>query len=243
MVNGEFGGHSLVTRESIPLLMARALPVTLLLAAYAVSLSMLISVPLGIFSAVRQSHWLDYIVRSATLLGQALPNFWVAVLITLGLVRAFRWSPPVIYAGPQEDFWNHIQLVIWPVLILSWEYSSVVTRVTRAAMLEALEQNYIVMARTKGLSEKTVILRHALRNAFIPIITLIGLQFGTLISGVLILEIIFGLPGLGSSLVQAALDRDYPVVQSVITFLVFFMLLINLAVDFTYARLDPRIRY
>ena len=241
MVNGEFGGQSLVTKEDIRSLVARSFPVTLLLAIYTIAISVAVSVPLGVLSAVRWNAWPDFLIRIVTLVGQAVPNFWVALLILLGLVVVFRWSPPTVYTGPWENPWNHLQLMVWPVLILAWEYSSRLARVTRSSMLEVLHQNYVLMARSKGLSERTVILRHALRNALVPTVALVGLQLGTLLSGALILESVFGIPGLGRGLVQAALARDYPVVQSIVTLLVFLTLTANLLVDLLYAKLDPRI--
>ncbi|MBI2856255.1 MAG: ABC transporter permease [Chloroflexi bacterium] len=240
MVNGQFGGRSLESREPIRSIIARQLPVTLLLASYTVLLSILVSVPLAVLAAVRRNRWPDYVVRVATLGGLALPNLWVALLVILGLLFFFRWSPPIIYTTPWADPWNHMQMMVWPVLVLAWEYSSHLVRVTRSSMLEALGQAYITTARSKGLPERTVIWRHALRNALIPAVTMLGLQFGALLSGALILETIFGLPGMGRGLVQAALARDYPVIQSLASLLVFLALVVNLAVDMLYTFIDPR---
>ena len=241
MVNGQFGGRSLVSREPIRSIIGRQLPVTLLLTVYTALLSILVSQPLGVLAAVWRNRWPDYLVRVATLGGLALPNLWVALLVILGLLRIFHWSPPLIYTTPWSDPWTHIQMIAWPALILSWEYSSHLSRVTRASMLEALGQTYVTTARSKGLPERTVVLRHALRNAMIPSVTMLGLQFGGLLSGALIVETIFGLPGIGRGLVQAALARDYPVVQSLATLLVLLSLVVNLIVDTLYTRIDPRI--
>ena len=243
MANGEFGGQSLVNGQSIRSLVARQLPVTLLLALYTVVLSVLISVPLGVLAVWRWRRWPDYVVRVVSIIGQAVPNFWVALLIVLGLVVVFRWSPPIVYTYPWQDPWNHLQIVIWPVLLLAWEYSSHIVRVTRASMLEVLHESYVLTARAKGLPERTIILRHVLRNALPPTITVMGFQLGALLGGTLILESIFGLPGLGRGLVTAALVRDYPVVQSLATLLVFAMLFINLIIDLVYTIADPRISY
>ncbi|MFH1483972.1 MAG: ABC transporter permease [Chloroflexota bacterium] len=243
MASGEFGGQSLVNGQPIRSLVARQLPVTLLLALYTVVLSVVVSVPLGVIAVWRWRRWPDYIVRAVSIIGQAVPSFWVALLIILGLVLVFHWSPPIVYTHPWEDPWNHLQIIIWPVLLLSWEYSSHIVRVTRASMLDVLHENYVVTARAKGLPERTVILRHVLRNALPPTITVIGFQLGALLGGTLILESIFGLPGLGRGLVTAALTRDYPVVQSLATLLVFAMLSINLVIDLGYMTADPRISY
>ena len=243
IVNGEFGGRSLENREPIRSIIGRQLPVTLLLTGYTVLLSIFVSVPLGVLAAVRSNRWPDYVVRVATLGGLALPNLWVALLVILGPLLFFRWSPPIIYTTPWADPGNHIQMMAWPALILAWEYSAHLVRVTRSSMLETLSQAYITTARSKGLPEHAVVLRHALRNALIPAVTMLGLQFGSLLSGALILETIFGLPGIGRGLVQAALARDYPVIQSLASLLVFLSLVVNLVVDMLYTLIDPRISH
>jgi peptide/nickel transport system permease protein len=241
MVNGEFGGRSLESRDPIRSIIGRQLPVTLLLTGYTILLSIFVSVPLGVLAAARSGRWPDYVVRVATLGGLALPNLWVALLVVLGLLLLFGWSPPVIYSSPWSNPWTHVQMLAWPALILAWEQSSHLVRVTRSSMLESLGQDYVVTARSKGLSEKSIVLQHALPNALIPAVTMLGLQFGSLVSGALILETIFGLPGIGRGLVQAALARDYPVIQSLATLLVFLSLIVNLLVDTVYTYIDPRI--
>ena len=241
MVSGEFGGRSLESREQIRSMVLRQFPVTLLLAFYAVTFSVLVSVPLGVVSAVWRNRWPDYLVRTVTLGGLSVPAVWTALLVLLGLLRLFRWSPPILYAGPVEDLAVHIQMMIWPCLILAWELSSHLVRVTRASLLEILDQDYIVSARGRGVPEVSLILRHGLPGALVPVITMIGLQFGTLLGGALVLETIFGLPGIGRGLVHAALSRDYPVVQSVATILVLLYLVVNLVVDSAYGLIDPRI--
>ena len=243
MAQGEFGGHSLESGEPIRSIISRQLPVTLLLAGYTILLSIFVSVPLGVLAAVWSNRWPDRIIRLATLGGLALPNLWAALLVLLGLLLLFGWSPPIIYATPWADPWGHIQMLAWPTLILAWEYSSHLVRVTRSSMLEALGQGYITTARGKGLPEHAVVLRHALRNALIPTVTMLGLHSATLLSGALILETIFGLPGIGRGLVHAALARDYPVIQSLASLLVFLSLAVNLVVDMVYTRIDPRISH
>ena len=241
MMSGGFGGRSLESREPIGSIIARQLPVTLLLTGYTLLLSICVSLPLGVIAAVRSNRWPDYLVRVATLGGLALPNLWVALLVILGLLVLFQWSPPVIYTAPWADPWTHIQMMAWPSLILAWEHSSHLVRVTRSSMLEVLSQPFIVAARGKGLPEGTVVLRHGLRNALIPAVTMLGLQFGTLLSGALILETVFGLPGIGRGLVHAALARDYPVIQSLVSLLVLLSLVVNLVVDTIYTIIDPRV--
>ncbi len=240
MVNGEFGGRSLETRESIRSIVGRQLPVTALLASYTLLLSVAVSLPLGALAAANSSRWSDYAVRLSTLGGLAIPNLWLALLVVLCLLILFRWSPPVVYAAPWSDPWTHAQKMAWPALILAWEQSSHLVRVTRSGVLEALGRAYVTTARGKGLPERAVVWQHALPNALVPAVTMIGLQLGALLSGALILETIFGLPGIGRGLVQAALARDYPVIQSLATLLVLLSLLVNLLVDTINRLIDPR---
>ena len=175
--------------------------------------------------------------------GLAAPSFLLALLALLGLLLLLGWSPPIVYAGPFEDPWEHALMVAIPVALLSWEYGAHVLRVTRAAVAETLAQPYVLTAVAKGLPTRRVVLGHALRNAMLPVLTVLGVQFGALLGGALILESIFGLPGIGRGIVQAALVRDFPVVQSLTTLLVATVLLVNLALDIAYARLDPRVSF
>ena len=243
MVDGEFGGKSLVSQEPLANIIGRRFPVTLLLASYAIALSVLVSIPLGIIAAVHQNRWPDYVVRILTIAGNAIPNFWLALVLLLVLVVFFAWGPPVYYKSPLEDPSTHFQKALWPALVLAWGFSANITRVTRASMLEVLRQDYVRTARSKGLEEHAVLWRHALRNALIPVITLAGLQLAGLLSGTVILEAIFGMPGVGEGMLLAIRARDYPVVQSIAMLLVFLMLALNLVTDFLYAFIDPRISY
>ncbi len=178
-----------------------------------------------------------------TIAGHALPNFWVGLMVLLLLVIYFSWSPLLLYEPVWDDPWLHAQKVVWPVLILAWGYSSYMTRITRSSMLEVLRQDYIRTARSKGLREQIVLFRHALRNALIPVVTIAGLYLGSLLGGTVILEALFALPGIGQGIIQAANLRDYPVIQSLVTFLVVVMLVLNLVTDLVYALIDPRISY
>lgn len=243
LLNGTWGGASLFDRESVGAIIARRLPVTLQLAAYAVIISALISIPLGVIAAVRQDRWPDYLVRVITIAGNAMPNFWIALLVLLSLSLYLAWAPPVFYKNLWEDPATHLQKVLFPTLILAWGFSANVTRVTRASMLEVLRQDYVRTAQAKGLAGKVVLLRHALRNALMPVITLSGLQLAGLLGGTVILETIFGLPGLGQGIVLAASTRDYPVIQSLVMLLVFMMLALNLVIDACYGFIDPRVSY
>ena len=243
MVSGDFGGQSLFYGQPIQDLVARQLPVTLFLTLYTVALSLIVSVPLGVLAALKWNRWQDYLVRFVVFPGQALPNFWIALLLLLGLMFIFRWSPPIVYTHLWENPWNHFQMLVLPVLLLAWGYSSHIVRVTRASILDTMQEDYIRTARAKGLPESQITIKHALRTALAPIVTVLGLQFGVLLGGTLILEYIFGLPGLGRGLIQAALARDYIVVQSFVTLLVFAILSVNLIVDLIYRVVDPRISF
>ena len=243
MVNGQFGGASLIDHESVGSILARRFPVTLELALLAFALGWIVAVPLGVLAAYYHNRWPDYLARIPTQLGYALPNFWIGLLVLLVLRKLFHWNPPLFYTPPWEDPLTNLQQMIWPALILGWAFSATAARVTRSSLLDVLGQDYIRTARGKGLDERAVAFRHGLRSAIIPVVTIAGTQLGVLLGGTVILETIFGLPGMGQALVQAAQMRDYPVIQSFAVVLVFVVLLLNLLVDLLYARLDPRIRY
>ena len=240
-ITGEFGGRSLENREQISSIIYRQAPVPLLLTFYSLVISICISTPLGIYSALRKGSIADIFTRLTSLIGLAFPNMWMALIIILLLLLLFGWSPPIIYSSPGSDIWLHIQIVIWPALIIGWEQSSHMIRVVRSNMLDILGKDYIVTARSKGLPELSIIMGHAVPNVLIPTLTMTGLQIGSLITGVVVLETIFGLPGLGRGLIQAALVRDYPVIQTIVTVIIMISLFINLLVDILYKKADPRL--
>ena len=239
----DLGGASLDTRETLRSLLARQAPVTILLAVYTMALAILFAIPLGVLAARTHNRWPDQLIRLLTFSGQALPSFFVALLALLVLVLAFHWSPPIRYAAPWRNPWDHLQIMAVPVAVLAWGYGAYLARITRAAVLEVIEEDYIRMARGKGLPQRAVTLKHALRNALIPVVTVAGLQTGAMLSGIVVLEALFGLPGLGRGIVQAVASRDYPVVQTLTLVAVGFMLCLNLLIDATYAAIDPRVRY
>lgn len=243
MVNGEFGGQSLETGEPIAGLVARQLPVTAQLTLYSVIFAVVISVPMGVVAALHRGRLLDVLARVLSVVGGALPGFWVAIVALLVLVLLFRWSPPLVYSHLWDSPRDHLQMMALPVLVLAWGYSAHLTRVTRAGLLEVLQQDYIRTAHGKGLSETAVMARHALRTTLIPVITVAGLHLGALLSGAVILEHIFGIPGLGRGLVDAVVARDYPVVQSLSLLLVALVLAVNVLIDLLYGIADPRISY
>jgi len=238
---GEFGGHSLATGKPIGLMISRQLPVTILLAIYAMALSLLLSLPAGVLSAVWKGSRFDKIVMVYSAVGIATPHLVLAVGILLWLVVVLQWSPPIIYSMPWVDPWNHIQMVFWPAVIISWERSSNIVRVTRASLIESLGQPYINTAKGKGIPYIYIVLRHAIPNSLMPIITIVTIEFGALLSGILIVETIFGLPGIGRGLVQAAVSRDYPVVQTLSLILVTLSLIVSLASDIGHQIVDPRV--
>ncbi len=242
LVNGQFGGVSVIHHDPISVLVAQRFPVTLELAILAFLLSWLVSIPMGSVAAFRQNRWPDYLVRLVTISGHAVPVFWAALLILLVMSSGFHWTPPIFYSSLWVDPKANLLKVIWPALLLAWGFSAYLARVTRSSLLEALRQDYVLSARSKGLSARVVAVRHALRNALIPVMTVGGLQIGALLSGTVILENIFGVPGIGQALVLAANTRDYPVVQSLTMLLVFLVLVLNLGIDVLYRVVDPRIK-
>ena len=243
MATGDFGGRSFVNREPISSLVARQLPVTVQLAVYTMALAAIVAIPVGIAGAARQGRWPDLLARLFAIGGQSVPSFFLALLALIGLVLLLGWSPPVIYDHVWQNPLQHVQLMVWPAMILAWGYAAYLTRITRAGMLDALGQDYIRTARGKGLSERIVLVRHALRNALIPAVSVAGIQAGTLLGGAVVMETIFGLPGIGRGIVDAISDRDYPVVQTYAMLFVLIMLTVNLVIDVLYAVLDPRINY
>ena len=243
MVNGDFGGDSLESREPIASIVGRQFPVTLLLTGYAVMLAVGFSIPLGVLSARRQDRWIDYLVRALSIAGQAAPTFVLALLVLLGLVVLIGWSPPIIYADPWDDFLQHARMLILPTIVLAIGLSAALVRITRAAVLEVQGQDFVRTARSKGLAEGVVLTRHTLRVALIPVLTVSSIQVGALLSGAVVLESIFGLPGIGRGIVQAVTSRDYPVIQALGLLIVFLVLAINLLTDVLYVFIDRRISF
>ena len=218
-------------------------PLTFQLATLTVVISLVISLPLGVLMAVRQNTWIDYVARIVTIGGLALPNFFVAALMLLVMVVWFEWIPPIRPANFWSDPWTNFQQIIWPALALGYLLSAVVARMTRSTLLEVLRQDYIRTAWAKGLRERTIVVRHALKNALLPVVTIVGLQYAALIGGTVIMESFWNLPGLGFTLVEAINRRDFPIVQGIVLIFAAIVLIANLIVDILYAWLDPRVRY
>jgi len=200
-------------------------------------------VPTGVISAVRQDTALDYALRIFSLAGLSMPSFWLGMVIILGLVALFGWIPPVTYVSPAQDFKTHAVQFLLPALAVGYRSSALITRITRSALLEVMREDYIRTAWAKGLRERAVVIRHALKNAMLPVITLIGTEFAFLIGGLVVTETVFTLNGVGRFVVDAVAHRDYPVVQALVFLIAFCFVVVNLLIDLTYAWFDPRIRY
>ncbi|MBI4496984.1 MAG: ABC transporter permease [Chloroflexi bacterium] len=218
-------------------------PVTFQLAVLALLTSVGIAIPIGVLAAIRQDTWVDYIFRSFAILGLAMPTFWIALLIILVLSRGFNWFPPTGFVHLWDDPLKSSQQLIWPALALGFHSNGTMLRLTRAQLLEVLREDYVRTAWAKGLRERVIVVRHALRNALLPVVTVIGLQLAALLGGTVLVENIFALPGMGRTLINAVYSRDYPVVQAFIMVLATLHLSLNLIVDIAYGWLDPRIRY
>ncbi len=236
-------GTSMWTGQPITHEISIRLELSLELALMATFVAVLISVPLGTIAAVNQDTWIDYIVRIFSIAGLAIPSFWLGIIIILTFVIYFHWLPPLTFTS----FWvdpkaNLIQL-IWPALAVGYRYSAVATRMTRSTILEVLREDYIRTARAKGLWERAVLVRHALKNALLPIITVIGLEFAFLIGGLVVTEQVFNLNGIGKLFVEAISQRDYTMVQSLMLLTSFVFIFVNFLIDSINAFLDPRIRY
>jgi len=235
-------GESPWTTTPVTTEIGNRLPVTLEFGLMAILFGLMISLPVGIVSAIRQDSIADYASRSFAILALSVPYFFTSILIIV-FGPKWGWTPPLLYKGWSDGPGAHLYYFVTPALLLGISLAGGVMRLTRTMMLEVLRQDYIRTAWAKGLRERGVIMRHALKNAFIPVITIIGLQVGTAISGTIILETIFNMPGMGRYFVGAILQRDYPSVQGVVLVLASVVVLVNLLIDLTYGWLDPRIRY
>ena len=219
------------------------LPVTLELALLSLVVAVCLGVPTGVVSAVRQDSALDYVLRVVSLAGLSMPSFWLGMVIILGLVAWLGWIPPMTYVSPTENLrLNAIQFLL-PALAVGYRSSALIMRITRSSVLEVLREDYIRTARAKGQRPRAVVWRHAFRNAMLPVVTVIGIEFAFLIGGLIVTESVFNLPGVARFLVEAILWRDYPMVQNLVMFIAIVVILSNLLVDMLYGVLDPRVRY
>ena len=242
VARGDFG-NSLWTSDAVLPTIIDRMGVSLQIAAMAMTIAIAIAIPIGIVSAVNQNTWLDYGARLFSIMGLSIPDFWIATVLLLVLSLYVGWLPEFGWYAPWEDPWRNFQALIFPALIVGYRFSAVSARMMRSAMLEVLREDYVRTARAKGLGERTVIMKHALRNAMIPVLTIMGTQVSFLIGGLVIIEQIFRLPGMGRLAFDAVDRRDYPVVQGTVMLMAGIFVFVNLAVDLAYAVIDPRIRY
>jgi len=236
-------GRSIRNREPVIENVSRRIKPSLQLAGLAMAISLLVATPIGILSAARRNSTIDRVGTSFALFGICMPNFLIALLLIFLFGVTLRWLPISGYVDPMEEPWEGFRSLTLPAITLGLALAAVITRTLRSSMLEALSEDYIRTARAKGLSDGAVVRRHALKNALIPVVTVLGLQLGTLIGGAVITEYVFALPGVGRLVVDAVFARDYPLVQGVVLLIAVGFILSNLAVDLLYGLIDPRIRH
>ncbi len=242
MLRGDFG-ISMFYNTPISDDIGDKFPITLELTVLAILLATVVAVPLGVFSAMKQDTWPDYIARVIAISGVALPTFWVGILIIYFLVRLFDWLPPLGYVNLWEDPGTNLKQLIFPAITLGFFNLAFMARVTRSSMLEVFREDYIRTARSKGLAERAVIVRHALKNALLPVVTVSGYEFGRLLAGTVVIETIFLVPGMGRLLIDSIFHRDYAMVQAIVMVIIAVVLVLNLLLDLVYAWLNPRIRF
>ena len=241
-VTGDLG-TSFETRQPVTEMILERLPATLELGLLAIIFSVLLGVPLGIISAIKNNSIVDQSLRLVSVAGISIPNFWLALLLITYLSIWFGWSQPLVYAAPWEDLGTNLSIMAIPALALGTSAMASVSRMLRSSMLEVTQSNFVRTVRARGAPESLVILKHAGRNSILPVFTLLGLQFGNILGGTVILESIFSIPGMGSLIFSSVQMRDYPVVLGCVIFYGGVFIFVNLLVDLCYALIDPRIRY
>lgn len=241
LARGNLGRSFRTDQPVLPIILGR-LPTTIELALLAIVLAVAIAIPLGTVSGLFRDGWLDFVARLLGLMGLSVPSFWLATLLIIFAAFQFHWMPALIYVPPTQDPLANLQQMFLPSLSIAVGLMAIIMRMTRSAVIETLAEDHVRVARAKGLTGRRVVLRHVLRNSLIPVVTVVGLQAGYLLGGTVIIEQIFGLPGLGWTLVNAVYQRDYPVVQGTVLFFAATFVVVNLVVDAIYLYLDPRIR-
>ena len=216
---------------------------SLQLAIMSTLIAVLLAIPLGVIAALKQDTWVDYVVRIFSIAGLATPSFWLGIVFILLLLIVFHWLPPMVYTPFWVNPWQNLAQLIWPALAVGYRYSAVATRMTRSAMLEVLREDYIRTARAKGLWEKLILSRHALKNAMLPVLTVVALEFAFLMGGLVVTEQVFNLNGLGLLFVESVAHRDYTLTQALVMLVAFVFIVVNFLVDLAYAWIDPRIRF
>jgi peptide/nickel transport system permease protein len=242
-------GESMWTGKAITHELNLRFKLSLQVAIMATVISVVIAIPLGTISAIRQDSWLDYAVRTFSIAGIAIPSFWLGIMIILGLLISTQawfgepWMPPIEYVSPFEDPVSNMVQLIWPSIATGYRYSAVATRMTRSALLEVLREDYVRTARAKGLLEKIIINRHALKNSMLPVVTVIGIEFAFLMGGLVVTEQVFNLNGVGKLFVESVQNHDFNMTQALVMLVALIFIVTNFIVDIFYAWLDPRIRY
>ena len=239
---GDFG-ISMWTGRPVAREISSRLELSMQVAIMATVLATTLAIPLGTLAALYKNSWIDRVIQVFAIAGLAVPSFWLGMLIILGLLLNFGWIPPLTFTPIYEDPLKNLSQLIWPALAVGYRYSAVATRMTRSTILEVLQEDYIRTARAKGLYERLVVGRHAMSNAMLPVITVIGLEFAFLIGGLVVTEQVFNLNGIGKLFVDTVTRADYTMVQALVMLVATFFILINFAVDLLYAVFDPRIRY
>ena len=242
VAQGDFG-YSMWTGKPVAYEIGIRFELSLQVALMATVLAVLIALPLGTLSAIFKDTWIDYTVRVISIAGLAIPSFWLGMIIILLLLTFFSWHPPLTFTPLLENPAANLSQLIWPALAVGYRYSAVATRMTRSSILEVLQEDYIRTARAKGVLERLVVSRHAMRNAMLPVVTVIGLEFAFLIGGLVVTEQVFNLNGIGKLFVEATARGDYTMVQALVLLVATFFIVVNFLIDLMYAALDPRIRY
>jgi peptide/nickel transport system permease protein len=242
VLQGDFG-VSMWTGQPVTYEIAIRLELSLQVAVMATILAVLLALPLGTLSAIFKDTWIDHSIRVFSISGLAVPSFWLGMIIILLLLTVFNWIPPLTFTPFLKDPWENLSQLIWPALAVGYRYSAVSTRMMRSSILEVLQEDYIRTARAKGVMERLVVARHAMRNALLPVVTVIGLEFAFLIGGLVVTEQVFNLNGIGKLFVLAVARADYTLIQALVLVVSVFFVLINFVIDMMYAFLDPRIRY
>ena len=241
-LTGDFG-YSIWTGKPVLHEIAIRLELSLEVAILATILAVALALPLGTLSAIFKDTWIDHVIRLFSIAGLAVPSFWLGMIMILGLLTMFSWIPPLMFTPFMQDPKANLLQLIWPAIAVGYRYSAVSTRMMRSSILEVLQEDYIRTARAKGVYERLVISRHALRNALLPVITVIGLEFAFLIGGLVVTEQVFNLNGIGKLFVQAIARGDYTLLQALVLLVSVVFVLVNFVIDMLYAVFDPRIRY
>jgi len=236
-------GTSMWTGQPVTAEIGARLGLSLELALLSTLVALLIAFPLGTASALWRDTWLDYVIRGVTIAGLAVPSFWLGMLFIMVLLGVFNWLPPINFVPIWQDPIANLSQLIWPALAVGYRYAAMVARMLRSSLIEVLREDYIRTARAKGVFERDVIRRHAMKNALLPTVTVVGLEFAFLIGGLVVTEQVFNLNGIGKLFVQAVARNDFTLVQGLVMLAAFVFVIVNLLVDLLYARIDPRIRY